>query len=67
LMSMCGRLTRRSCAVNAVKDLVNFTAPIEDAGTTHLSVIDSQRNAVSLTSTVRTPSPRPAVLPALSA
>jgi len=34
------------------EDLVNFTAPIEDAGTTHLSVIDSQRNAVSLTSTV---------------
>jgi gamma-glutamyltranspeptidase len=34
------------------QDLVNFTAPIEDAGTTHLSVIDSQRNAVSLTSTV---------------
>jgi gamma-glutamyltranspeptidase len=35
------------------QDLVNFTVPVEDSGTTHLSVIDAQRNAASLTSTVR--------------
>lgn len=51
-------LLRRKIRLNTTfpyqyyEDLVNFTAPIEDAGTTHLSVIDTQRNAVSLTSTV---------------
>jgi gamma-glutamyltranspeptidase/glutathione hydrolase/leukotriene-C4 hydrolase len=34
------------------EDLVNFTVPVEDSGTTHLSVIDAQRNAASLTSTI---------------
>ncbi len=33
-------------------DLINFTAPIEDHGTTHFSVVDEQRNVVAITSTV---------------
>ncbi len=38
------------------QDLAPFTNQITDSGTTHISVVDPQRNAVSLTSSVLFPS-----------